>query len=279
MLSLLLTVSLSGACCGAAGDAPAKAPAKLELFAKEDWYRGQEGNEQDFVGVLRKTGRGKGVVGFGRFNPYRLEMAAGKVREVYVGGKPEILTPYVGKKVKLTGKPVDMEVEGRMHMEIWPARLEVLAADADKGEKGGEPNEGGKLKVHAQTPARQGNTSGVVRSAKELAERAGSTPEEATANLAKALKVEKIDWDKQMVVVISGGVQRTGGYSVALQGLDVKDKTLTVRWKLNTPRPGGIVTQALTHPALTVLVDRFDGEVRFDPPPPTNKRPGLDRPR
>src|SRR5262249_41672249 len=82
-------------------------PAKLELFAGEDWYKGQKGKEADFVGVLMFKERPKDVVGFGRFNPYTLVMTDGAkttVREVYVGGKPELLKPYIGKRVKLTGK-------------------------------------------------------------------------------------------------------------------------------------------------------------------------------
>src|SRR5262245_15965360 len=62
-------------------------PAKLELFAKEDWYKSEKGKEQEFVGTLQKVDRKKGVVGFGRFNPYYLVMEAeGKksTREVYV---------------------------------------------------------------------------------------------------------------------------------------------------------------------------------------------------
>jgi len=112
---------------------PAKEPpAKLELFAAEDWYKGQNGKEADFVGVLMFKERPKDVVGFGRFNPYTLVMTDGAkttVREVYVGGKPELLKPYIGKRVKLTGKAVDMEVEGKDHREIWPARLEVVPAE------------------------------------------------------------------------------------------------------------------------------------------------------
>src|SRR5262245_51246623 len=102
-------------------------PVKLELFAKESWYKEQEGKEQPFVGTLHKMDR-KGKVGFGRFNPYTLVMETdGKktTREVYVGGKLDILDPYVGKKIKLIGKPVDIGVEGKRHAEIWPARLEV----------------------------------------------------------------------------------------------------------------------------------------------------------
>jgi hypothetical protein len=48
--------------------------------------------------------------------------------------------------------------------------------------------------------------------------------------------------------------------------LPVKDGTLTVRWKLNSPPPGGIVTQVITYPAEMVLIERFAGTVKFDPP-------------
>ena len=100
-----------------------------DLFAKEDWYKGQPGKEQTFEGVLQRARRGG--AGFGRFNPYRLRMRGG-TREVYVGSQGQLLEPYVGKRVRLTGKAVDMEVEGRQHREIWPARLEVVQEDERK---------------------------------------------------------------------------------------------------------------------------------------------------
>ncbi len=115
------------------GPAFADPPAKKELFAKEEWYKSEKGKEQDFVGVLKYTPRAKGVIGFGRFNPYQLEFTTEKgFREVYVSGKQDILKEYAGKKVKITGKPVDMEVEGRNHREIWPARIEALPEDKPK---------------------------------------------------------------------------------------------------------------------------------------------------
>lgn len=130
-------------------------PAKKELFANEQWYKDQKGQEMEFVGVLsRQLGNGPGI---GRFNPYRLTITEtvpvevevvrdvvqngqvfkvlekrtvleqrNVIREVYVGGKPDLLAPYVGKKVKFMGKPVNMEVNGRQHNEIWPARIEVV---------------------------------------------------------------------------------------------------------------------------------------------------------
>jgi hypothetical protein len=234
----------------------------VELFAKEAWYKSAKGDEQPFVGVLRKAERGKGIVGFGRYNPFRLEMDGNKVREVYVGGKPNLLDPYVGKKIKLVGKAVDMEVEGRQHHEIWAASLVVLVGDKKEAGKGAE------LKIYAKTPARIGTTAVVIKSAEHLGKLRNADPDKASADVAKLLKVDAIDWKKQMLIVIQGGTQRTGGYSVDAKSVDVKDGTAIVHWKLNTPAPGSIVTQALTNPALTILVDRFEGDVSFNPVSP-----------
>lgn len=126
----MLTALLVAATFGADAEAP---PAKRDLFAKEGWYKEQAGKEMDFVGTLEKVPPPVGV-GFGRNNPYRLVMdVKGKkvVRSVYVGGKPEPLAPYAGKKVKLIGKAVDFELEGSEQHEIWPARVELLPADKE----------------------------------------------------------------------------------------------------------------------------------------------------
>lgn len=130
MLSLMFCTALF-----AAEPAPQGPPAKKELFAKEEWYQNEKGKEEDFTGILKYTPPPKGVVGFGRTNPFRLEfIGKNGFREVYVGGKDEVLKDYAGKKVRLTGKAVDMEVEGRNHHEIWPARVELLPADKPKAD-------------------------------------------------------------------------------------------------------------------------------------------------
>ncbi len=311
MLALLATL-LTGF-PAAAADEP---PAKLELFAKEGWYKSQEGKEQDFVGILHKIERKKGVIGFGRFNPYYLVMeAAGKKsqREVYIGGKPAILAPYVGKKIKLSGKPVDLEVEGRNHREIWPARLVVLAPPKKNGDGPksiiiqleeklpvqGDPalaqEKGQKeLKIIAKafwryaSPSPDGPKKGLQLVLRSAAELVAATPfsrldapqqvveKMATAELAKALKVDTIDWKTRMLVVVTAGVKPTGGYSVDILSVKVADKTATVTWKLNTPK--GFVTQAFTHPGQVALVERFDGEVKFvaGPAGPPKRKEKLD---
>lgn len=250
------------ACALALGQFPnAAPPPPVELFAKEAWYKDAKGPEQAFVGVLKKADRGKGIVGFGRFNPFRLEMEGGKVREVYVGAQGKRLDPYVGKRIKLVGKAVDMEVEGRMHHEIWAATLFLLSGvQKDTGKDG--------PKIHAKTPARVVTATTVIKSAEQLGKLQNMDADKASENLAKQLKVKSIDWTKQMVIVVSGGQQRTGGYSIDVTSLNVKDGKLVVNWKLNSPKPGAIVIQVLTNPTLTILVDRFDGDVIFDPKAP-----------
>src|SRR5262249_62190700 len=98
-----------------------------------------------------------------------------------------------------------------------PERFESPAREAPPQD---EKPAGRELKVIAQGNARIGAGSSVIRSAKELAAAEGGKGDPAAAaRLAKLLKVEAIDWDKQMIIVISGGVQRTGGYSVEVKKL------------------------------------------------------------
>jgi hypothetical protein len=89
---------------------------------------------------------------------------------------------------------------------------------------------------------------------------------DVTADVAQLLKVRTIDWKKQMLVVVAAGAKPTGGYSVEILTLAVKDKTLLVNWKLNSPKPESAVRQARTYPAQMVLTEQFAGPVKFDPP-------------
>jgi hypothetical protein len=88
--------------------------------------------------------------------------------------------------------------------------------------------------------------------------------EAASNELAANLKMKAIDWDKQMVVIILAGAQRSGGYRIEVTGLKVEKGTLTVSWKLLAP--AGFATAAITYPSLAVLVPKHTGKVVFDPP-------------
>jgi PrcB C-terminal len=166
-----LTAALLFAAPPAAEPARADAPpARLALFADESWYKNRKADEQDFVGVLSKAaGRPAELVG--RFNPYRLTMNHnGKQteREVYAGAHPEYLAPYVGKKVKLLGKAVETDVEGKAHPEIWPALLEVVGS-APAASASEIPNKIDLLvnnKVYLSDPAPEKGFVGVLQKKK-----------------------------------------------------------------------------------------------------------------
>jgi hypothetical protein len=153
--------------------------------------------------------------------------------------------------------------------------LSLLVAFPDTGEKKDAGNVG-EVKILARTQARVSGMPVVIKSAEQLGKLQNVEADKATAHLAQLMKVESIDWSKQMVIVISGGTQRTGGYSVEVKSLEVKDGKLIVNWKLNSPAPGSFVTQALTTPMVAVLVDRFEGEIVYEPklPAPGGKKLG-----
>ncbi len=86
---------------------------------------------------------------------------------------------------------------------------------------------------------------------------------EAAARYAKALKVESIDFTKQMVIGVSGGVQPAGArVEVTRVERDAKDKTLTVSWTLHPPKLDKPV-EGIAHPTEVILVDRFTDAIRF----------------
>ena len=141
--------------------------------------------------------------------------------------------------------------------------IALIAGLPDDKPKDGDKPEGQVLKVIAR-----GNWKPAgVKEQQQLVIR-------SVEELAKVFKVESIDWKQQMIVVASGGTKRTGGYSVEIAELRLKDNVLTVRWKLHAPKPGSPVTQTITHPVQAALVERFEGKTVFDPPLPKEEKKG-----
>ena len=135
----------------------------------------------------------------------------------------------------------------------------LLAADAEKTVKveASAPWTYAKADVNAKADAKQL----VIKSADELG-KAVPDARKATETLAKSLKVKAIDWDKQMLVVVTAGTKPTGGYKVEVKDVKTKDGTMTVTYKV-TP-PDGFATQAFTHPGTVVLVPAHKGKVVFE---------------
>ncbi len=100
---------------------------------------------------------------------------------------------------------------------------------------------------------------------------------ESADRYARALKVAAVDFGKQMIVGVSGGVQPTGGYTVEITRAeaDADGGRMTVHWALRPPAEGAKVTLELTHPAEVALVEQFAGKVRFQEDAPPKKSPGA----
>lgn len=144
----------------------------------------------------------------------------------------------------------------------------------------GEPAKECNIIALAHDSTRAGNigpvqldepATAVIRSAEELVARssqAGSAKDVAVQNeleaeLAKVLGVESIDWSKQMALVVRGE-PGTKADKVRFGSLTFENNVLTVVWRV-IPRPphAGPGT-----PIALILVDRFDGEVKFVPAEP-----------
>jgi hypothetical protein len=276
-----------------ADDKAATLAAKLDLLSGDETYKKSDGKESELAGKLVKANATnpppanayimeviffrtvieKGVFNGKEFTKTQL-VPGTENHPIYVGAKGEALVPYIGKSVKLTGKLVNGT--------FWPARLELwdpkVKPEEDEGCCVDEKDV--PLKIHARAAwpfadlSPKGDTQGrqfVIRSAAELVNnpnfgmlldgKADGTGEKLTAQLAKLLKVDGIEWKKQMLVVVTGGVKATGGWKIDIAAVTNGEKACTVSWSLEAPK--GVATQAFTHPALVALVDRCEGEVAF----------------
>ena len=234
-----LSVAFLSAPALAEKSAPKK---KLTLFAGEAWYKKQAGKVQTFEGVLTRVKRG-GAVGFGRFNPYRLRMDNG-IREVYMGGR-KTLEPYVGKRIRLVGKAVNMRVEGSFHREIWPAELTTL----------GVLNQAMFISKADSKP----------RALVLKSEAAFKKALDEDVLQAAAKTVGKVDFKTQMVVIVKSGQTNSFGVRITVNSLETggKDKAATLNWTYRPYLGGAAPPRRPGNPGAIAVVDRFDGKVNF----------------
>lgn len=83
----------------------------------------------------------------------------------------------------------------------------------------------------------------------------------AVAAVAKLLKVPEIDWQKQMLIVVTAGSKPTGGWKVNIDSVKLEGKEMKIEWHATPPK--GIATQAFTHPGQVILVERAEGKATF----------------
>jgi hypothetical protein len=245
------------------------APAGLPLFADQPWYREARQPEGVFEGTLERnpgTGRAGPAV---RFNAFRLAWidSAGKPggRELYLPERAVLLAEHLGARVRIVGKAVDVEADGKTYHEIWPARVELpgvpvpaspipAARDGIIARGFWHPG-GGRLNEPRLFVFRSGDQlTGPLRLSGSGAAAA------ASALMAQKLGIAAIDWDRHMLVCVSAGLKGPDAERLTVTRAAVKDGVLTISYHLAAP-PGGAA--GLGYAAETVLVERFDGEVRL----------------
>jgi hypothetical protein len=64
----------------------------------------------------------------------------------------------------------------------------------------------------------------------------------------------RVDFSKEAVVFVFGGMRNTGGYSVDIRGAKVEGETLVLDAVVEGPPAGAIVTQVITYPYAVVAV-------------------------
>lgn len=75
----------------------------------------------------------------------------------------------------------------------------------------------------------------------------------------------EIDFGKNDLVIVALGEQRTGGYAVNIESIQLQGGELAVTGKATAPGADAIVTQALTYPYSAVLIPNTaaDGVVTY----------------
>lgn len=76
--------------------------------------------------------------------------------------------------------------------------------------------------------------------------------------------VPKVDFSRQMVVLLALGQRPTGGYSLKFDGTSSSGIGVVVSYTITVPGPGCMTAQVLSSPVELVAVPRMDGVVHFD---------------
>src|SRR5262245_7078103 len=239
------------------------------VFGRDAWYQAVKGDEETFTGIVKRI-PGTGLNSRTAFCLVMALDGQNTTRDIFVGGNAnnQALAGLHNSRVRITGVAIDLKVDGRMKYEIWPAKIEVtgggvIGAIGGLGGLGSfnlvvqvawqcRPSSGPAVRVGV------GQLQLVARSQDELLRIMNNNQIEVN-RLYNALGVRSIDFRKNMVLLFSGGVCKSGGYTVELVGMDLIDRVLLVRWNLRPPLQGQVVNATLTHPGKVVVVPRYDG--------------------
>ncbi|MBN4080414.1 protease complex subunit PrcB family protein [Beggiatoa alba] len=82
-------------------------------------------------------------------------------------------------------------------------------------------------------------------------------------NDGQGLKRPKVNFDQNMVIAVFAGQQPSGGYSVGISHLKQHDENLYVMLSFTEPKPGELVSLALTQPYILISTENIDSKVIF----------------
>jgi len=235
---------------------PAADPNSVTVFGKELWYQSVRGDEDVFVGTLERT------TGRNQRNAYCLVMKEGVktvTRELFVGEATKQLQPFVGRTVKVTGMAVDLKVDNRARYEIWPNRVEV---DGGKGDDNIIARADYQAKMPQLSKIGAGAEKVVITSSDDFLKACNGSRDEMR-KIQQALRVDDINFRREMLIIVTAGVVETLNHSVEILDVSTRGETMTVTWRLNKPDPKAVKQLKWNHPAQLVVVPRFDGQVKF----------------
>jgi hypothetical protein len=76
-------------------------------------------------------------------------------------------------------------------------------------------------------------------------------------------KIPKVDFEKEMIIAIAMGKQRTGGYRIEITGVETGADKLRITYKRYAPPPDGINLQVITSPFHFVAVPKSASKPEF----------------
>ena len=241
-------------------------PAPLVVLAEDADYKAAKATETTFEGVLERTPSKGGLGGPSRFNPYRLA-AKPEVRELFVANKAPLLVVHVGQRVRVVGKLVEVESDGAKRLELWAARVEPVGARVAEGPPPLGPAVDGVFARSTWQPSAAMTLNGgrfVFRDGTALAQSMKMSGADASvtaaAALARMLHIPGIDWSKHMVVTVSAGLRRADADKLTVTRVALEDSLLTVHYRLSVSGTG---SPGIGSPAETVLIERFEGPIRY----------------
>jgi hypothetical protein len=84
-----------------------------------------------------------------------------------------------------------------------------------------------------------------------------------TSKITPAEPAPAVDFSKEMVIAVTQGQQRTGGYSIEIKRAEIKEKNLQITVERKSPPKGAMTIQSLTAPFHYVAIPRSELKVTF----------------